>query len=102
MRLQRIITLSKRALLQFRHDRRTLAFILIMPLLMILIFGYTFGGDVSNVNVEIVNKDKGILLSSVTNGLFINGLMLADNITTHLDTEILSLHSTNDVYLARQ
>lgn len=102
MRLQRIITLSKRALLQFRHDRRTLAFILVMPLLMILIFGYTFGGDVNNVDVEIVNKDKGIQPSDIPNNPFSNGLMLADNVTSYLSTETLSLHFNNDVNQSRQ
>ena len=87
MKLRQVTTFSKRALLQFRHDRRTLAFILVMPLLMILIFGYTFGGDVGNVNVQIVNQDKG---------------GFANNITTNLNTETLSLHKTNDVKLARQ
>ena len=56
----RTLAFSRRALLQFRHDRRTLAFVLIMPLFMILIFGYTFGGDVKNITIEVVNHDTGL------------------------------------------
>ena len=64
MRLGRTLAFSRRALLQFRHDRRTFAFVLLMPLLMILIFGYTFGGDVKGITIEVVNYDTGLLSDS--------------------------------------
>jgi ABC-2 type transport system permease protein len=69
---------------------------------MILIFGYTFGGDVSNVDVEIVNHDKGIPPSDITYNPFSNGLMLADNVTTYISTETLSLHFNDNINLSRQ
>jgi ABC-2 type transport system permease protein len=100
MKLQRTFAFSRRALLQFTHDRRTLAFILIMPLLMIVIFGYTFGGDVKNVAVEVVNQDTGPqegTSPSLPSGLFL-GKMLIKN----FDEEAFSIHENMNITNARQ
>jgi len=100
MKLRRTLAFSRRALLQFRHDRRTFAFVLIMPLLMILIFGYTFGGDVKNIAVEVVNQDTG--LPPGTSTLLSQGLFLAKNITKNFDRNTLSLHENTNINNARQ
>ena len=102
MKLRRTLAFTKRTLLQFRHDRRTLAFILVMPLLMILIFGYTFGGDVSGVKVALINQDGGIQPINVPGIPFSQDLFLADNVTAFLDTTTLSLQPSNDPKLARK
>ncbi|MFA5772334.1 MAG: ABC transporter permease [Thermoplasmata archaeon] len=67
MNARRTLAFTRRTLMQFRHDRRTFAFVLVMPLLMILIFGYTFGGEVSNVKVEVINQDVGYVADRVIN-----------------------------------
>jgi ABC-2 type transport system permease protein len=100
MRLRRTFALSRRALLQFRHDRRTFAFVLIMPLLMIVIFGYTFGGDVKDIAVEVVNHDTG--LPAGVSPMLPQGLFLAENITHNLDTVALSIHVNTNTSDARQ
>ena len=100
MKLRRTIAFSRRALLQFRHDRRTFAFVLIMPLLMILIFGYTFGGDVKGIAIEVVNHDTGLLPGSSL--LLPDGLFLAQNITHNIDEDVLSLHTNTESENARQ
>jgi len=102
MKLRQTLAFTKRTLLQFRHDRRTLAFILVMPLLMILIFGYTFGGDVSGVKVALINQDRGIQPINIPGIPFSQGLFLADNVTAFLDTTTLSLQPSNDPKLARK
>jgi ABC-2 type transport system permease protein len=61
-----------------------------MPLLMIVIFGYTFGGDVKGITVEVVNQDNGLPPGS--SFIIHEGLFLAQNITQNLNTETLSLH----------
>jgi ABC-2 type transport system permease protein len=99
MKVRRTLAFSRRALLQFRHDRRTLAFILIMPLLMIVIFGYTFGGDVQNITVEIVNQDEGI--PAGVSPPLPHGLLMATNITDTIDEEILSIHQSTKPDAAR-
>jgi len=55
---ERVLAIARKNLRSLKHDRRTVGFLVLMPLLMITIFGYTFGGDVKNVDVYIVNLDQ--------------------------------------------
>lgn len=95
MNFRRTFALTKRALKQFRHDKRTLGFILIMPLLMILIFGYTFGGEVSNIKVTVVNLDRpasinAIDLSNITRTQTVTASM-GKSLADHIDADALSV-----------
>ena len=100
MKLWRTLTFTRRTLLQFRHDRRTLGFIIAMPLLMILIFGYTFAGDVKNLNVDVVNNDQDI--SPGTSPVFPEGFKAANETITRFDTDVLSIHNSTDRNVSRQ
>ncbi len=70
MNPRRVLAVARKTLSQFRHDRRTLGFIVGMPLLMVVVFGYTFGGEVHNVRTLVVNQDTGTMaarfLESIT------------------------------------
>ncbi len=57
MRLDRVLAVTRKNLRSLRHDRRTVGFLVLMPLLMIAIFGYTFGGTADNLAVYVVNQD---------------------------------------------
>jgi ABC-2 type transport system permease protein len=92
MNARRMLGFTKRMLLQFRHDRRTLGFVLGMPLLMMLAFGYTFGGDVSHVKVDIVELDSGI----TPNPFLPNGLNVGQRIVGRLSTETLDMTRSSD------
>jgi ABC-2 type transport system permease protein len=70
-----------------------------MPLLMILIFGYTFGGDVKDIAIEIVNYDTGILAG--TSPVLPNGLLLTQNIIDNFDTNAFSIHTNTNSSNAR-
>ncbi len=59
MNVLRILAITRKSLTQFRHDKRTLGFVVGMPLLMVLAFGYTFGGEVHDVRTLVVNGDAG-------------------------------------------
>ncbi len=59
MRLHRVGAVARKSLSQFRHDKRTLGFVVGMPLLMVIAFGYTFGGQVHDVRTLVVNADLG-------------------------------------------
>ena len=85
MNLHRIFAFTRRILLQFRHDRRTLAFVLIIPLLMMLIFGYTFGGEPKGLQIGVVNLDKKIVIINE------NNLSFASLIIDNLDTETFDI-----------
>jgi len=66
----RILAITRKSLAQFRHDKRTLGFVVGMPLFMVLAFGYTFGGQVHEVRTLVANDDMGPfadrLLANVT------------------------------------
>ena len=55
----RVVAVALKTLRSLRHDRRTAGFLVLMPLFMIAIFGYTFGGDIEDVDVVVVNLDEG-------------------------------------------
>ncbi len=59
MNARRMLGVTKKTLRALKHDRRTAGFLVFMPLFMIAIFGYTFGGDLEDVEVAIVNLDEG-------------------------------------------
>jgi ABC-2 type transport system permease protein len=92
MNARRMLGFTKRMLLQFRHDRRTLGFVIGMPLLMMLAFGYTFGGEVSHVKVDIIDRDTGI----PPNPLLPNGLNVGDRIVSKLSSETLEITRSTD------
>jgi len=69
MRLDRVLAIARKNLRGLKHDKRTVGFLVLMPLLMITIFGYTFGGDVKNLSVYVVNLDDGSVSYSITDDL---------------------------------
>ena len=89
MRMNRVLAVARKNLRSLKHDRRTVGFLVMMPLLMITIFGYTFGGNVKNVDVWIVNLDTAPQADSIS-GAIINNLQSRD--TLHIGR----LYSTSD------
>ena len=61
MGLFRVLAIARKALGQLAHDRRTVAFVLIVPLVLVVVFGYGFGGQPSHIATVVVNNDRGSL-----------------------------------------
>lgn len=61
MTAPRVAVVASRVLRQIRHDRRTLALIVLQPLLVMTVFGYAFGGDITGARVAVANLDRGTL-----------------------------------------
>ena len=59
MALTRVLAVTRKALGQLSHDRRTVAFVLVVPLVLILVFGYGFGGQPTHIATVVVNEDRG-------------------------------------------
>ena len=59
MNAKRTFAVTRKVLRSLRHDRRTVGFLVLMPIFMIAIFGFTFGGEVKDVEVYVVNLDQG-------------------------------------------
>ena len=70
--LRRTLAIARKTLSQFRHDRRTLGFVVMMPLLMVVVFGYTFGGEVHDVRTLVVNEDAGFMGRHLSNSILEN------------------------------
>jgi ABC transporter DrrB family efflux protein len=105
MNSRRILGFSKRVLKQFRHDKRTMAFILIMPLVLIIVFGYTFGGDVEDVHVIVVNQDEEaslIVPDPFSGNITEIRLTIGDYIEEDLDTDTLEIENGDDYEAAKK
>jgi ABC-2 type transport system permease protein len=59
MSLLRVLAVARKSLGQLAHDRRTIAFVLVVPLVLILVFGYGFGGQPNHIATVVVNADRG-------------------------------------------
>jgi len=57
--IERVIAVTWRVLKQISRDRRTLGMMIIMPAVIMLIFGFALGGEVKNIPILIDNQDTG-------------------------------------------
>ena len=55
----RVLALAGRILRQFRHDRRTVALIVIVPVVVMALIGYLVSDDKEPLPVAVVNLDEG-------------------------------------------
>jgi ABC-2 type transport system permease protein len=60
--LTRVMAVAWRVLKQMSRDRRTLGMMIIMPAVIMLIFGFALGGQVKNVPILVDNQDAGYTL----------------------------------------
>lgn len=59
----------RRVLRQIARDRRTLAMLVMQPLIIMAVFGYAFGGEVRDARVAVANLDRGTLGQDVLDHL---------------------------------
>jgi len=69
MTLDRIVSVAERVLRQLWHDRRVLVFMLLLPALAMLLFGYSFSGDITDVRVAFIDEDNTDLTESILESL---------------------------------
>lgn len=61
MSFVRIFAITRRVILQFSHDHRSLGLIFIAPIFVMSILGYVFRAQEStNIHVAVVNEDKAV------------------------------------------
>ncbi len=56
----RVLALAGRILRQFRHDRRTVGLIVIVPIVVMALIGYLISDDKEPLPVGVVNLDQGV------------------------------------------
>ena len=69
MRVHRIGAVAERVLRQLGHDRRVLAFMLLLPAVAMILFGYSFSGDITDIRVAFIDEDRTDLTASVLENL---------------------------------
>ncbi|MGD0450933.1 MAG: ABC transporter permease [Candidatus Bathyarchaeia archaeon] len=82
----RILAVSRRVLKQISRDRRTLGMMIIMPAVIMLIFGFALGGQVKNVPIAVDNHDAGFSTINALNS----------TVSLHLGNSILSALQADD------
>ena len=63
----RLRALVRKEFLQIRRDRRTLALIVFVPVILMLIFGYAASFDVEHLSTEFIGNDSPALRSALAN-----------------------------------
>jgi len=57
----RAVTVAWRVLRQISRDRRTLGMMIVMPAVIMFVFGFALSGEVKNVPVYLDNQDRGFI-----------------------------------------
>lgn len=65
MNVDRVLAIAGRIIVQFRRDRRTMALLLIVPLVLMSVVGYLLSENQEPVLVAIVNADQGVTMPLV-------------------------------------
>ena len=69
MNPQRTLAVAKKVLRSLKHDPRSIALMLVAPILAMAIFGYAFGSEIANTPVAVVNEDSGPAAARVVGNL---------------------------------
>ncbi len=86
---RRTMAIALRTMNQFRRDKRTIALLSIVPIMVMLIFGLAFSGEIRNVPILIENSDTAVTVPLP--------LHLGNNITEALNADIRT-DLTNGTY----
>lgn len=57
----RVLAIAKKEVIQLFHEKRTLPMIFVLPVIMVIIFGYVTGADIKNINFAIIDRDKSMI-----------------------------------------
>ena len=67
--LLRIKAVAARVLRQLRHDRRVLILVFVVPALAMVLFGFSFSGDIHDVRLGVIDDDHTDLTRSIIDNL---------------------------------
>jgi ABC-2 type transport system permease protein len=73
----RILAIAQKEILQLKRDKRSVAMILLVPILQIIIMGYVVGADVKNIHYAVLDRDHSAMGREIVkkideSGYFIN------------------------------
>lgn len=79
------LAIFKKELLQLHRDPRLIALIVVMPLLLLILFGIALKLEPKNVNMAYVDNDQSIFTNLIKTGLWSDGYFDLYNVKTKED-----------------
>ncbi len=67
--IRRIALVGQRVIRQIKRDRRTIALIVINPIILMILLGYSLSSTLTGINLGIVELDNGIVQRAVIENL---------------------------------
>jgi ABC-2 type transport system permease protein len=111
----RLLAIAEKEWIQIRRDWRSLVLSLILPVVLLLLFGYALNMDVKNVHVAVVDRDRSAFTRRLIDSMFHNEYLILysyldddKEIDTLIDEGkiqmalVLPSHFTEDYYAGRQ
>lgn len=93
-----ILAVTKNNFRQLSHDRRTVGMIVMMPILFIILFGFTFAGEPENIRTMLVDADEGAEVTVNIGGIPITQtITLSDKFIDNLDPKTFNLVNEDDL-----
>lgn len=76
MQLKRLLTIAKKEFIHVKRDKASLVIAVMMPIMMILLFGFAVNTDVNNINLAVYDGSKTMesreLVNKFTNSYYFN------------------------------
>ena len=69
----RLLAIARKEVIQLRRDRRSMIFAFILPLLLLVIFGYAISWDVKNIAAAVLDYDQSSSSRAVVDALRSSG-----------------------------
>lgn len=96
MRQPKWLTVTVRVFMDLKNDRRTVALIFLAPVLVMLLFGFAFSGEVHDVDVCVVDLDAG------ARGPGGATVKVSDKVIDNLDEDTISVERMDDAAAAKK
>jgi len=88
----RIGAVAERVLRQLWHDKRVLVFMVVVPTLAMILFGFSFAGDIRGVRVAVLDQDGTDLTASIIDHLKADPTFAISVLSGSPDPQALLLH----------
>lgn len=74
MKIKRLLTITKKEIIHIKRDRASLGIAIVLPILMLILFGFAVNTDVNNVDLVVCDESKTVesreLIDSFVNSYY--------------------------------
>ncbi len=99
LNISRLLAISRKEILQLRRDTRSLILAFLLPVLLLILFGYAITWDVRDIQTAVVDQDQSARSREILDAFRASGYF---NLTTRLErtSEIVPLLDRGQVQIA--